>query len=228
MFCDQPVVFKCFFKFTHGDNNVTSNANAPSMASKAYWLVTNQEILAALYAWATDSDLCWQRYVGLHFDRDNQVHFCYQYNLEITFTEFFLVHEVREKLEDGVTPSAALSLPDDNNPFSDRDIVWLVEPLRGGSVCHWSGTMEHPLHKDNRLLATSLYALAHFSLAYTQDDMVLVDIRVCSSLSWSSLISWLQSDLVSVGCLCPFTVKNAPQQIVRNVILHHMFHSSSQ
>ena len=37
--------------------------------------------------------------------------------------------------------------------------------------------MEHPIHKDKGLLAASLYALAHFRLAYTQNDMVLADIQ---------------------------------------------------
>ena len=55
MFRDQPVVFKRFFKLTHGDNNVTAHANASSMASEAYRLVTGQEILAAFYAQATET-----------------------------------------------------------------------------------------------------------------------------------------------------------------------------
>jgi len=70
----------------------------------------------------------------------------------------------------------ASGLLTDHTPF-DEEVTWLVEPLRGGLVRHWSGTMEHPLPKDKGLLSATLYALGHFSLAYTQNDVVLADIQ---------------------------------------------------
>jgi len=96
--------------------------------------------------------------------------------IDMAFSDFYLVKEAA--LGDSpFTPSIASGLNDNHIPFSDGEVVWLIEPFRSASVRRWSGTNQHPVPKEGGLLGATLYALAHFTVIYTGHDMVLSDIQ---------------------------------------------------
>ncbi|KAL1942642.1 hypothetical protein VTO73DRAFT_4882 [Trametes versicolor] len=161
----KPFVAKRFFQVGKGPNIVTCTDNASLLELEAQRLYFGQYFLDAFLdrAEVTGTE------IAENFD----------------FSTCFLAKEFLEiDNTSSVKPSPASGVRDtwDAASHSEQEsgVVWLIEPRRSRVVDKWSGTLDHPYHKDK--LGATLDAFVHFGYEYSQSTLVFADLQTSKGL----------------------------------------------